>query len=200
VYVACVRPNQVALLTGSGKVQWKRQERQVTVGSISASEDGRLLAIGSEQPGDVVDVTVVNSRNQSQWTAQRPGRGPRVRLCAAGTAAMLTYEHRVQHQNDTRFERRLAYFTLSDAGSWTRGGAYSAPLYLAVDRNGAWVVALETQDTALPYLRLYGSGGERRWKYDCAAPVVIAVSSLEGRSIAAYRQDGMLELVRVRPS
>ncbi len=207
VYVAYRGEQGVALVKSTGKVLWSRRGRPAASCSISASADGHLLAIASENAvQDEVDVTLVNSRNQRQWSVTRPGRAPRVRLSSGGSAVLLAYEHRVEHNDQSRFERRLAYLAGETPGAglteeWTKGGAYTAPLYVSVDGRGEWVVALDTQQrfraSRQPDFRLYGRKGERRWIYTSPAEVLIATASLEGRVIATYRADGQLDVLRV---
>jgi hypothetical protein len=207
VYASCQDPQCVELVKSTGKVLWRRKNFSVTSCSISASEDGKWLALGSQRPRHWVEVALVNFRNERQWAAARPGRAPRVRLSAAGNAVMLAYEHKVEHEAESRFERRLAYLVGGEAPgtvleAWTKGGAYTAPLSLSLERQGEWAVALDTQQDGpwgnrLPSFRLYGRSGERRWIYNSPTGILLAVSSCEGRHIAAYRSDGVIELLRV---
>jgi hypothetical protein len=198
VYVACRDPYYVALVKSTGRVLWRRKDAATDDFSISASEDGKLLSVARQRPEDgKVEVTLLNSRNQRQWVTTRPGRAPLVRLCTGGAATMLTYEHKVEHNRESRFERRLAYLA-GPAGEWTKGGPFTAPLYVSADREGDWVVALDMQGRErTPRFRLYGRNGERRWIYECPAGVLIASASSEGRHIAAYRSDGVVEVMKV---
>lgn len=199
VYVAAQQPDYVALVKSTGKVLWRRSAAPGANFAISASEDGRVLAIGSQRPDDIVALSLVNVANERLWSAPRPGRSPRVRLAADGSAALLAYEHKVEHHLESRFEQRLAYFGTSNNESWTKGGAFNAPLEVALDRGGDWVVVLDLQRARdLPRFRLYGERGERRWMYTCEAPVLIAAGSSEGRHIAVYRADGVLEMLQVK--
>lgn len=198
VYVAAQAPDYVALVKSTGKVLWRRSSESGAAFAISASEDGRMLAIGSQRPDDLVAVSLVSAGNERLWTAPRPGRSPRVRIAADGSAALLAYEHKVEHGAESRFEQRLAYFGNTPAESWTKGGAFNAPLCIALNRTGEWVVVLDLQRALdLPRFRLYGERGERRWLYKCDAPVLIASGSTEGRHIAVYRADGVLEMLHV---
>lgn len=198
VYVAAQSPDYVALVKSTGKVLWRRNSAAGASFAISASEDGRVLAIGSQRPDDLVSLSLVNMGNERLWSAPRPGRSPRVRIAADGSAALLAYEHKVAHRLESRFEQRLAYFGASNNESWTKGGAFNAPLCIALDRTGDWVVVLDLQRALdLPRFRLYGERGERRWMYTCAAPVLIASGSSQGRHIAVYRADGVLEMLHV---
>jgi len=201
LYLASEQPASVCLVKSSGKVLWRRPAVSATPPSISASADGRFVAIGTEEEGDNVQVALLDWQQQTQWSRSRPGRAPQVRLCASGTAVVLSYEHRVAHNAQNRFEQRLAYLAGTPEGAveepWTKGGAYTAPLYLSVGRQGDWVVALDMQQPGPPSFRLYGRGGERRWFYTSPTNVLIATASTEGRHIATYRTDGAVEMVRV---
>jgi len=198
VYVAAQDPDYVALVKSTGKVLWRRSAAPGAGFAISASEDGRVLAIGSQRPDDLVALSLVSVGNERLWSAPRPGRSPRVRIAADGSAALLAYEHKVEHRSESRFEQRLAYFGNSNNESWTKGGAFNAPLCIALDRTGDWVVVLDLQRALdLPRFRLYGERGERRWMYTCDAPVLIASGSSDGRNIAVYRADGVLEMLHV---
>lgn len=198
VYVAAQNPDYVALVKSTGKVLWRRSSAAGAAFAISASEDGRVLAIGSQRPNDVVALSLVNVGNERLWSAPRPGRSPRVRIAADGSAAILAYEHKVEHGQESRFEQRLAYFGASNNEAWTKGGAFNAPLCIALERTGDWVVVLDLQRARdLPRFRLYGERGERRWVYTCEAPVIIAAGSTDGRHIAVFRSDGVLEMLHV---
>lgn len=200
VYVAARNPDYVALVKSTGKVLWKRSSVQGAGFAIAASEDGKVLGIGSQRPDDVVAVSLVSAKNERLWSAPRPGRSPRVRVSLDGSAVLLAYEHKVEHRLQSRFERRLAYFGGTNNASWTKGGAFNAPLCVAIDKAGDRVVVLDIQrSTEKPRFRLYGERGERRWLYTCEAPVLIATGSTEGRHIAVYRGDGVLEMIEVTP-
>jgi hypothetical protein len=197
-------PDRLQLLKSNGKVLWERRAAGVTDYSIAASELGRYVAVGSQRPNDQVHVALIDSHNVTAWTAGFPGREPRVRLNAAGDAIILSYKRKVEHNADSRFERRLTYLVKEAAGVWTKGGPFTAPYYVSVDRNGGWVVVLDTQQQRpggdqLPRFRLYGRGGEKRWVYTCPSNILIATASAEGRHIATYRSDGILECMRVIP-
>lgn len=196
VYVACREPCYVARVKSTGKVLWEQQFDTRTQCTVSASMDGKTLGVATFGVDDTVQVALVDARNQELWHVSRPGRSPRIHLCAEGTAVLLSYEHKVDHNQESRYERRLAYLTADQNQQWTKGGAYSAPLYVSVDHAGEWVVALDTQQS-LPRFRLYGRGGERRWIYTSSSDVLIATSSSEGRHIATYRADGAVEMVGV---
>jgi hypothetical protein len=197
----------VELIKSTGRILWRREEPNRSVLSIAASEDGRFLAVAGEHPEGGVTVTLIGSRNDPRWSVTRPGRAPLVRLCADGNAALLAYEHRVEHNSERRFERRLAYVAPGpNPGEvqepWTKGGAFTAPYYVSVERKGEWVVALDAQaqradGSGQPTFRLYGRSGERRWMYTSPVGILIAIGSTDGRHIAAYRADGMIELMRV---
>lgn len=200
VYVAARNPDYVALVKSTGKVLWKRRSVPGAGFAIAASEDGKLLGIGSQRPGGQVAVSLVTARNERLWSAPRPGRSPRVRIALDGSAVLLAYEHKVEHRMESRFERRLAYFGTPLSESWTKGGAFNAPLCVAIDKAGDWVVVLDNQPAnERPRFRLYGERGERRWLFTCEAPVLIAASSPAGQHLAVYRADGVLEMIRVAP-
>jgi hypothetical protein len=126
-----------------------------------------------------------------------------VRLTAGGSAVLMTYEHRVEHGEQSRYERRLAYFTNKGEGEWTKGGAFTAPLYVGAAPGGDWIVALEPEErlargVGLPRFRLFSRSGGRLWIYPCSTPVLIVTASRDGRRIAAYRSDGVVEALQVR--
>lgn len=200
VYVAAQEPDYVALVKSTGKVLWKRQSTAGAAFAIAASEDGKLLGIGSQRADGTVAVSVVDAKNERLWSAPRPGRAPRVRISLDGSAVLLAYEHKVEHGNESRFERRLAYFGTPLQQSWTKGGHFSAPLCVAIHEAGDWVVVLDNQSShQLPRFRLYGERGERRWLYTSEAPVLIAAGAPAGKHFAVYRADGILEMIQVTP-
>jgi dipeptidyl aminopeptidase/acylaminoacyl peptidase len=198
LYVVTRTPDQVQLVKSTGRVLWTHAERGATGYTLSASQDGRLAAFGCERPDAWVVVALLDSAHRTRWRVNRRGRAPRVRLAASGAAVLLAYEHLITHTSRARFERRLAYLSTTQQDSWTRGGAYSTPLYVSLDRDGEWVVTLDTpRESASPLFRLLGRGGERRYYRPSPARVLIATASAEGRHIAVYRADGVLELLRV---
>ena len=207
IYVTCEKARCVMRVKSNRKVLWRRPLRKTALRTISASEDGRLLAIGTDEPADQVGVRLIDSNNRERWALTRPGRAARVRLSPAGTAVLLAYEHKVEHEERSRFERRLTYLRVTGNGewveeTWTKGGAYTAPMYVSVARDGEWVVALDAQQPGAfgvrrHNFRLYGRGGERRWIYSSSQAILLATASLNGRHIATYRADDVVELVRV---
>ena len=197
VYVACRKPDQVLRLRSSGRTVWRSGHGPVDY-SISASEDGGTVAVACQPQPDQVQVSLLTAVQRPVWTTALPGRSARVRLSSRGQAVVVAYQHRLEHSRQSRYERRLAYIRGADEKPWFKGGAYSAPLSVAVDRFGDWVVALDTHVRAgSPDFRLYGRNGERLWLYSAPAHVLLASPSLDGRSIAAYRADGVLEMIRV---
>lgn len=198
VYVACRSRPYVALVKSSGKELWRREQPDGEAYAISASADGRSVAVSTQLPRDTIRTALLTSRNAARWTDVRPGRRPRPRLSASGTAVALSYELRVESPRGVRFERRLTYLAHGAAGAWPKGGPFSAPLHVALAEDGDWLVALDTQRrNPRPSFRLFGRGGERRWLFVSRSPILIARSSQDGRSVATYRVDGYLELLRV---
>ena len=198
VYVVGRQPESVFLVKSTGRVLWDRAGSAGTNFSIWSSQDGGRLAIGSQKTADTLEVSLVDAHDNRRWTVALPGRAPKVRLSADGTAVMLVYEHRLEHQAVRRYERRLAYIAGGLEGAWPKGGPFTAPLAVALAAHGEWTVALDTQSQIEPpCFRLYARDGKRLWKYTPVASVMLATSSLDGRSIAAYRTDGVLELIRV---
>jgi hypothetical protein len=201
VYVVGQQPESVFLVKSTGRVLWDRAGSTGTNFSIWASEDGGRLAVGSQKTSDTLEVSLIDAHDNRRWTVGLPGRAPKVRLSADGTAVMLVYEHRLEHQAVRRYERRLAYIAGKLEGAWPKGGPFTAPLAVALASHGEWTVALDTQSQIEPpCFRLYARDGKRLWKYTPPASVMLATSSLDGRSIAAYRVDGVLELIRVNAS
>ena len=196
-YVATRNPDEVLLIKGTGRVLWRHTERSGADYSISASEDGRLLAIGCERPGNTVVAALVDSSNQTRWRINTAGRAPRIRLSSAGAALTLSYEHLVTHNSLARFERRLTYLTANQDTSWTKGGAFSTPIDVAIAPDGAWVVTLDTRQTPDHRFYIFPRSGVKRYHYPSPAHILIAVSSLDGRHIAAYREDSMVTMLQV---
>lgn len=198
LYIACEKPDRLLLVRGNGRLVWTREPTQVSNYSISASEDGTRVAVGTYGPGDTVTASLVDADNHTHWTLQRAGRNPRVRLSATGESVLLSYEEGLSHQGRTRFVRRLHFLPRGPVGSWSRGGLERQLLPLAVEQAGRWVVALDLPgQLELPRLRLYGGDGKSRYAYPCGAPVLMATASQDGRHFATYLQDGHVEVGRV---
>ena len=202
LYVACTLPDQVLLLRGDGAVEWTYSRQGAARYSLSASQDGTTLAVGGELPTGIIEVAYLDLRGRRLWSFTRPGRGPRVRLSALGAAVLLSYEHLVTYsgeQRSGRFERRLAYFSRDVRPSWTKGGVFSAPLCVAVDAEGRWVLSLDIQyEMGTPRFRLLGrEEGQRLWLHTSPARVLIASSSALGGHTAIYRADETIDLLAV---
>jgi hypothetical protein len=199
VYAACESPESLLLVKSNGQIVWRRVVAAQTRPTLSASSDGLLLAIGSQNGNGQVRLTLVTEQNHSLWSLERPGRYPRVKLSADGKTVLFAYEHRLEHQEAERFEQRLGYFPSGERGSWTKGGAFTAPLGLTLARDGEWVVALDTQQAGAPRFRLFDRDGKSRYAHACPASLLIATAASEGRHIAAYRTDGVIQVLEVRP-
>lgn len=198
LYVASRSTDSVRLVKSTGRVLWEYAPAGTSGYSICASEDGRAVAIAGQRASGAIEVSLFRSDGSRSWTVTRPGRGAKIRLAASGTAVLLSYEHQSEHDLQRQFERRLAYFSHQVEPSWTKGGAYTAPLFVSVDREGDWVVGLDTQQqVSVPRFRLYGKGGERRWIHTAPAPVLIALSSAQGRHIVVYHTNEVLQLLKV---
>jgi hypothetical protein len=165
LYIAYREPERVELVKSTGRVLWRRQGASIT------------------------DYSIITDRNQRRWWTTRPGRAPLVRLCADGSAVMLSYEHKVEHSSQSRYERRLAYLP-GGQGGWTKGGPFVEPIYVAAEARG-------DGRPRPPRFRLYSREGASRWRYEVPAGIMIATASAHGRHIAAYRTDGIMEVVRV---
>lgn len=200
LYVVCRNPDLVLRVKSTGTVIWKYSDRRARNYAISASEDGRLVGIGSEREDDTVVAALLDASRRQLWRINAPGRAPRVRLAASGAAMIIAYEHKVVYQDQSRFQRLLLYLPRDLARArnsrWPKGGAFNTPYFVSVDRDGGWVVTLDAQ-SGVPRLRLYGSDGERRYHYTSPARVLIATSSLDGRHIALYGADGALATLQV---
>lgn len=198
IYVSYGGLGRLDLVKSSGRVLWSFVLRSGAVRNISASADGKYLAVATRAPNDTAAVSLLDWQKNRHWTEVRGGRLPRVRICADGSAVLLTYEHKVEHGAQKLFERRLAYLSGPNGVTWTKGGGYTAPLLVSVAADGNWVVALDRQREAGPaHFRLYGRDGGRLWMYTSPESVLIAASSQQGRHFAVYRADGVVELVHV---
>jgi hypothetical protein len=194
-------PVRLLLVRGTGKIQWKREYRNAAGATIAASPDGRLLAIGLDLPRDPdgVRVSLVDAQGRTRWSISREGRAARV-LTASAEAVLLSFDLRSQRARgtQTRFENRLECLGPSGGRVWIKGGAYTAPLFAAADPGANWVVALDTQhDRTTSNFRLFGPDGLRRWVYTAPANLLAVSGSPDGRHVVTYRDDGMIELLRV---
>jgi hypothetical protein len=196
-YVACVEPDYMALVKSDGKELWRRQEPGAARYAISASEEGRHVAVSAELGADQIRTWLLSSKSAVRWADIRPGRKPRPRVSANGTAVVLSYEFRVESPRGPRMEQRLTYLGPGVGGAWPKGGPFNTPLQVAIERDGDWLVALDQPRGQSPRFRLYGKNGERRWLYASPSNILIAAASSEGRAISTYRADGVLELLRV---
>lgn len=201
LYVAAREPDRVLRVKSDGRVLWRRDGPGLARFAVSASADGELLAVAAESGEDSIQLNVVDSRNQGKWSDLRPGRAPQVRLCETGSAALLWYQHRAEHGRETRLEHRLAYVSPGQAGYWTKGGSFTAPLFVAVAPDGRWVVALDTPSSgrrlADHRLRLYSRAGLRRWVHPCPGGLQMVASSRSGGRLAIWDSTQRLALLRV---
>lgn len=204
VYAASPDNSLVALVAASAGVVWRRHLPGGRLTSLSSSLDGASVALATDEGGERVSAVLLSSANELVWTASRPGRNPRLRLSASGNCVLLAYEHQVRHQQECRYERRMAYLTSGNTPGravelWTKGGAFTAPLHVAVEAGGDWLVALDipARGRSAAVLRLMDRDGVRKYTYAGAAPLLISLGSAEGRHVACFRGDGRLELVHV---
>lgn len=196
-FLATARPASVLRVKPGGAVLW-RMVGEASEYTLSASADGRRLAVAAASPSDLLTISLLDVEGRVLWSDRRPGRAPVVHLCQRGGAMVLSYEHRLAHSAETRFERRLWYLGGDGAHSWTKGGAYTAPLLVAADADGEWVVGLETQrDLGGGPFRLFDRRGQRRWMYAPLGYPLIAAAAADGSRIAAYGVGGRLEVLRV---
>jgi hypothetical protein len=199
VYAAFAGGGGVCRVKSNGRVLWRQPQVSGALPSISASQSGQLLAIASDANPAMLRIVLVDARRDVKWSIALPGRDGRVRTSARGNAVLLAYEHPSVHSIRTRFERRLAYLSGGEAPVWVAGGAFNAPLDVAIDPEGQWVVALEIEDGYHPpVFRLRDSTSRAPlWGYTCPRPLLLAAPAAEGQSIAIYRDDARLSLLRV---
>jgi hypothetical protein len=191
-------PCRVALIKSRGTELWHRELPEETHCSAVLSTDGKQLALAYEKSVDRIDIELRSWKNEELWKTSRPGRSASVRMNAAGGFVLLAYDHLVEHQQQTRYERRLAYLGEGGVGGWTKGGALTAPLPVALDSRGEWLVALDNERSRSgSRFRLYDKDGNRQWIYTAPAGVHLAVASANGRTIAVYQADGTLSVLRV---
>ncbi len=198
-FVALQSPPEVRLIRSDGSTAWKRTTPGARACSVSSSTRGKHVAVAVDGPDEDVSVTLLTEHNRTLWSATRPGRFPKIRLSPDGSTTILSYEHRLDHEGDRRFERKLSFLPTGGTTTWTKGGAYTSPLGLGVTDGGAWVTALDARaDGNPPRLRLFSREGVTRYSLPFLVGVLIATSSADGRCVAAYRQDGVLELFELR--
>jgi WD40 repeat protein len=191
-------PCRLSLLKSRGKELWHRDLPQKSNCSVVSSIDGKEVVLAYEKSGEEIEILLATWKNEELWRTRRPGRAGIVRMNGKGGVVLLAYDHLVEHQQESRHERRLAYLGENGVGGWTKGGALTAPLAVALDFDGDWLVALDN-DRARggSRFRLYGRDGNRNWIYTAPAGVHLAVSSANGRTIAVYQADGTLSVLQV---
>jgi outer membrane protein assembly factor BamB len=203
LYVAA-RGDGIRRVRSDGRVLWRLTGEGGRAATISTAVDGQLLASASpvDGPTEAIALQLHDAGGRLIWETTVPGRTPRVRLAAGGSALLLAYEQPQVHQLATRYERRLAYLPVASGGAvrWTKGGALTDPLFAAAGADGRFVVSLDYERrAATANLRLLDERGNRRWVYPCPALVRILASSADGTDLAAYRADGVLQLLEVAP-
>jgi hypothetical protein len=191
-------PCRIALIKSRGSELWHRELPENAHCSVVVSTDGKQLAIAYEKSPEQIEVLMTTWKNEELWKTARPGRGGSVRMNAAGGFLLLAYDHLVEHQQQSRYERRLAYLGEGGVGGWTKGGALTAPLPVALDSRGEWLVALDNERSRSgSRFRLYGKDGTRQWIYTAPAGIHLATASVNGRTIAVYQADDTLTVLRV---
>ncbi len=199
-YSVCRDPNVTVLLKSSGKVLWRHSDAGSSYQSASVSLDGQVLGLAAEQRDGTISVALWQQEGRPRFLAERPGRKPRLRVAGNGQAAALAYEHQSRHDTTVNYGQRLALLTVEDGsiGGWSKGGAFTAPLFVGLDREARWVIALDTQRRREPpRIRLFGRAGEKRYSIDSAADILIAASAADGSTFATYRADGKVEMFAV---
>lgn len=196
-------PCRVALIKSRGTELWHREMPESARCSAAVSADGDEVALAYEKARDRIEIVLISWKNEELWRTRRNGRDGTVRMNGDGGVVVLAYEHLVEHQKQTRYERRLAYLGKGGVGGWTKGGALTTQLLVSLDTGGEWLVALDTERSrGGSRFRLYGMEGigPRQWMYTAPSGVHLATSSADGRTIAVYQADGTLSALRVNAS
>jgi hypothetical protein len=194
VLVAAGRPPRLARYTLEGAALWRGAARLPDRPRLSTSADGQLIAAAG--PMDATgrsELQFWNASGELLWRIPLAGRDPCIRLAGSGARVLVGYERLIPGANGSRFERVLACFDGTGQEQWHKGGAFFAPLLVALETQGDWVLSLGRQSK----FWLLGRSGETRWRYNSAAPVQVAVGSRDGSRVAVYRTDGRLMFFEV---
>ena len=196
------RPEAIARLDAHGKLLWSLPLPPGSRATMVVPPGGETLFVAHEPPTDPSGEIVVRALSASGgalWEEVLPGRGATLRVADDAAALLIAYEHRLEHEARIVYEPRLRYVSLgSSRVFWEKGGGYTSALPATVGAGGAWVATLDaSRSLRPPQIRLFGTRGERRWTYRCVAPVAIATSSRDGRTLAIYRTDSVIERIEV---
>lgn len=197
-YVLTDAPCRLALIKSRGAELWHRDLPERGNCSAGVSSDGKQLALAYEKSPKQLEILLLTWKNEELWRTARDGRGGSIRMNAEGGVVFLAFDYLVEHQQQSRFERRLAYLGESGVGGWVKGGALTTPLLVSLDSEGKWVVALDNERSrGGSRFRLYGIDGTRQWIYTAPVGIHLATSSASGRTVAVYQADGTLSLLTV---
>jgi hypothetical protein len=168
---------------------WEEGARSV---GFCASADGQLAAVAAEtERPRGAEAQLWSAPGRRLCKVRLDGRAPCAR--PAGGGLIVAYERRLPRRDRAHFqvERVLAAFDATGAQRWWKGGAYFAPLLVAVETRGEWILTLGPQYK----FWLRGRDGEVRWRSAKQPPVQVAVGSRDGRCAAAYCLDGRLMML-----
>jgi hypothetical protein len=192
--VAAGTPPRLARYAVDGTVRWHAAAHLPDQPRLSTSADGQLIALaGGKNATGQSEIQLWNAAGEQLWRVPLSGRDLCVRLASSGARLVVGYERIIPGTTSSRFERVLACFDGAGQEQWHKGGAFFAPLLVALETQGDWVVSLGRQSK----FWLLGRGGETRWRYNSAAPVQVAVGSRDGLRVAVYCADGRLMLFEV---
>jgi hypothetical protein len=203
LYVA-LRGGGVRRVRPDGHSLWEVPGEGTGTATLSATPDGRLLASAGHAPGEAetIRLRVREAAGRVRWEFTWPGRLPRLRLVPTGAAVVVAYEQPERHGESVRYERRLGYFPADPPArmAWASGGAFTgASLFAAAAADGHFVVSLDVEPRAgtMNLRLLTAANGQKMASYTSPSPVRLAAAAQDGSSIALYREDGQLALVRV---
>lgn len=231
LYLVSEGPEGFSRVRADGSLVWQMREAGARERLTATALGGQLMACASAFPApeESIRLQVRAAGGTLRWETRLPGRMPRPRLVANGTALLLAYEQPLLHRNRARYERRLAYFDLASPGTtgtgamgnttagadspsplpappapnaaWTTGGAYTgASLFVAAAADGGHVVSLEIDRRAgTTDLRLLNRAGRKLAVYAPGAPLSLAAASEDGSRIAACCLDDTLRVLAVAP-
>lgn len=194
LWVLAGLPPTLARCSADGRPLWQARvwDRPARNLGFSTSGDGQRAAVAGEVEGaGGAQVQLWSAEGQRRWQVTLKGRAPHVRLTESGL--VVGYERVLPRRDRGRLhtERVIGAYDAGGVERWRKGGAFFAPLLIAVEARGDWVLSLGDESK----FWLLGRDGETRWRSVRHPPVQVAVGSRNGRSAAAYRVDGRLMLL-----
>jgi hypothetical protein len=191
LYFSTTGPAGLGRIAPDGKRDWYFAQGGNVEYLIAVSPDGSGIAV-AERPRLARGAGTLSLRNRKGrllWSKALTGRPCTVRVTQGGNRTIVGVERASPSGRLALGDRWLSCFGPDGQRLWRKGGTFfSDPLLVAVDQDGKRILSLARQSQ----FYLLGEQGSIWWRKSLPSPVQIAVSSVDGSSVAVLFADGQL--------